>query len=312
MDLTPQKDLSYKPARMDFVLEKSEVDKETGMVYAVSRLDPRRYRESVTKDGERMYVDKYTRVGFTLEQVAAAMNPGVPVYELSPAIESSRKYAAERSSALEEELHGGEYIPPPEKPDEHRALLASDDHKQVAFLSVDIAGSTVLRQKSAERFDKSYGIFVRELATVVGQFRGSILKLTGDGFIAFVDHPAFTRLCDMTVDMGLSLLQVLHEGINPKLEEAGLPKFSVRIGADYGWVRIREITIPATSYQSTEVASDALNRAVKIQEACNVDEFRIGQCLYELVHVQWLERATLVSSSGEGLGVSAYDVYRMD
>jgi hypothetical protein len=69
--------------------------------------------------------------------------------------------------------------------------------------------------------------------------------------------------------------------------------------------------IPMTGFSSVEVASDALNRAVKIEEACKINEFRIGRSLYELIHVQWLERATEVEFDGTSVGLPSYQTYRM-
>ncbi len=296
--------------RADFVSEVISFDEETHIARFRMKPDPRRYDE-IEQDGETLYIDKYLKTAFTLDVMLGGFEPGLPSYALSSSIGSTAEYADERLNALEHEIDGGEYVPPKQKAIAHYTLAPGDIEKDLGFLSVDICGATALRKKNADAFDQAYGLFIRELGTVVGQFNGSILKTKGDGFIAYIDHPSFTNLCDAVIDMGLSILYVLHKSINPTLAKAGLPTFDVRIGADYGTAVIRQMNIPTTGFSSVEVASDALNRAVKIEEACETNEFRIGRSLYELIHVQWLERATEVEFDGASVGLPSYKTYRM-
>lgn len=310
MDSVIKQDAKQKPMRADFVSEVISFDDETRIAQFRMRPDPRRY-DTIEKDGETLYVDKYLKTAFTLDVMLGAFKPGLPSYALSSSIDSTAEYADERLNALEHEIDGGEYIPPKQKAVAHYILTPEDIQKDLGFISVDICGATALRKKKADDFDRAYELFIRELGTVVGQFNGSILKTKGDGFIAYIDHPSFTNLCDAVIDMGLSILYVLHKSVNLTLTKAGLPCFDVRIGADYGNALIRQMIIPTTGFTSIEVASDALNRAVKIEEACEANEFRIGRSLYELIHVQWLERATEITFDGASVGLPSYQTYRM-
>jgi class 3 adenylate cyclase len=299
-----------RPVRADFVSEVLRVDEATRVVTMRMLPDPRRYQE-IKRDGQTLYLDKYLGYAFSLEDLAAGNWNGLPCYSLSPSIEHSGDYAAARQSALEEEVDSGTYVPPDETARGHRNLEIDTEQRGVGFLSVDICGSTAMRKRDPVAFDRAFALFTRELGTVVGQFNGSILKMKGDGFIAFIDHPSFTRLCDNLVDLGLTLLVVLHGSINPALANMGIDPLHVRVGADYGEAVIKKITIPATGYETTEVASDALSRAVKIEEACAPNEFWIGRDLYELVHVGWLERGAQVEFDGNLVGLPGYPVYRM-
>jgi class 3 adenylate cyclase len=233
---------------------------------------------------------------------------GLPIFSLSPSIKSSRDYAKGRREHVTNELHGEDHSPPLEKASQHQELDGGN-LRDLTFLSVDICGSSAYRRGNAEGFEKAYTLLIRELGTLVGQFHGRLLKLTGDGFIAYIDHPSFTSQCDATIDLGLSLLVLVNDTINPSLQSIGINPISIRVGADYGEATIRTIVIPATNYQSIEVASDALNRAVKIEQSCQPNQFRIGRELYELVHVQWLERATETPFHGTSIGVPDYKVY---
>lgn len=275
--------------------------------------DPRRYRR-IERDGEEYYLDKFLDVLIpakeVLEECAEKMK-GIPVHALSSSIESAPTYAHSRRAAIQDELQGHPYSPPEEGAIQHQDYPQTPDTRWLVFLSVDICGGTALRRSEPAAFERAYDIFIRELGTLVGQFNGLILKTTGDGFIAYIDHPAFTQQCDNAVDLGLSFLVVLHESINPALMTCGLPTLSIRVGADYGEADVRRVTVPATGYSATEIASDALNRAVKIQEGAAENELWIGRTLYELLHVQWLERSEEVDFDLERLGTTSYTVYRV-
>ena len=310
MDKHKKLDGEHIPIRIDFIQEVVSYYEETKIASFRLLPDPRRYIES-ERDGETYYVDKYLKVAFALEDLVAGFRPGMPSYALSSTVGSTPEYAVDRLSALEHELEGGKYIPPKEKAIAHHELDAEGRDKQLAFLSVDICGATALRKSAPSAFDDAYDLFIRELGTIVGQFNGTMLKTKGDGFIAYIDHPSFTSLCDAVIDMGLSILFVLQRSINPALRKGRLPGFDVRIGADYGAAKLRKMSVPSTGFSSLEVASDALNRAVKIEESCSANEFRIGRCLYELIHVQWLERATEVEFDGASVGLPGYKSYRM-
>lgn len=299
--------------RMDFTMEVIRTDDDACAAYMAIVPDARRY-EVVEHEGEKFYLDKYLRHIISVEEMnssIARQMPGLPIYTLAPTIKSTTEYAAKRRATLMSDVSTGEYTPPVERAVPHRRFEEDSTSREVAFLSVDICGSSAQRRAAPEAFDHAYAIMLRELGTVVGQFNGTLLKPTGDGFIAVVDHPSFTSLCDATIDMGLSLLVVLRDSINPALEQAGHELLKIRVGADYGAAQIRQLEVPATGFSQPEVASDALNRAVKIEQSCGENEFRIGRRLYELAHVTWLQRAQEVTFDGASVGIPTYKVYQM-
>lgn len=299
---------------MDFTIEVIKSDELTRTIQFRAVPDARRY-DRIEKDGEAYYLDKYLRLLISEKLMlheGAKQLVGLPIYELSASIDSTPEYAAARKLALGAELKGGSYVLPSEAATPHRSIALDLTPRELVFLSVDICRGSALRYASRTKFDEAYRIFVRELGTVVGQFNGGIYKLTGDGFIAYIDHPAFTVRSDQAVDLGLSLLVMLRDSINPALMDADLPQFEIRIGADSGLATFRKIEVPMTGFSDTEVGSDALNRAVKIQESANPNEFRIGRDLYELIHVKWLERAREVSFDGCSIGAPEYRVYGVE
>ncbi len=300
--------------RMDFKIEAVRTDDKTQMVYCAIVPEPRRYT-TIEVDGEKYFLDKYLRHLISAEEMQRGIvqqMAGLPVFSLSPSIDSTPEYAARRRPTIVSDFRTGQYTPSVEQALPHRQLEDDPRSREIVFLSIDICGSTARRRSEPKGFDEAYKILLRELGAVVGQFNGAVWKPTGDGFIALVDFPAFTSQCDAAIDLGISLLVVLRDLVNPALEEIGLSPLKLRIGADYGTAEIHRLEVPATGFSKFDVASDALNRAVKIEKSCGENEFRIGYSLYELIHVQWLERAKEVPFDGASVGIPDYKVYEVN
>lgn len=295
---------------MDFSWEKVHLDDETKTVSFIAVPDPRRY-DTIEQDGETLYVDRYFGVAFGNEVFAqmAGQASGMPIHHAPRNISSAVDYAAARTSAVAKELETGEYVAPEPAPARHRPMENSEE-KITSFISIDICGSTALRRSDAINYDTSHKLFMQEMTAAVGQFHASIVKLTGDGLIAYIDGPTINTSADRALDLGSSVLGILHGGLNPALKSAGLPRLSVRIGADIGAACVRQFGSPATGFSQAEVVSDALNRAVKIQEIAGTNEFWVGDDLRRCQHVQWLERLTLVEPAPAAL--EQYPCYRLD
>jgi class 3 adenylate cyclase len=283
--------------RLDMVQTVHSIDEETRTVLLSLVPDPRRY-DRVEKEGGTWYFDRYFDFLLRLEDFVGPKMNGLPIYGSDRTIDSALDYAARR-----------EHQPPEEVARAHDSLAANDDEREMAFLSVDICGSTAYRRRDPKGFDRAYQILLQELGTAVGQFQGALLKATGDGFIAYVDGPGFNVLVDNAIDLGGSLIRILHDGINPAIEAHGLMPLAIRVGADFGPAVVREVRIAATGFVSLDITSDALNRAVKIEQSAEPNSFRIGYDLYRLAHVQWLERSHLVEFPGESVGIPEYKVF---
>lgn len=150
--------------RTDFVMEKRSFDPKTNIFQVSLKPDPRRYDR--VDDGENNgYIDKYLRIlipdDVMMRQCAEQMR-GLPIYALSPTINSTPEYAASRSEALRSELQTGSYVKPTEPAVPHRPLEMGAATKWLAFLSVDICGGTALRLANRKLFDEAYKIFKKE------------------------------------------------------------------------------------------------------------------------------------------------------
>lgn len=292
-----------KYIRVDFTSEFTHLDDDTHTFQAILRPDPRRYKE-ISKRGKTYYRDRYLGYQFDLEDLAN-MASETPIYYSPANIKNSIDYANLRASAIQKEVAGGEYEPPTELPDAHHDLSGTGS-ADFTFLSLDIVNSTKTRVKYSSKYDEVVEILFREMGTMVGHFHATIFKPTGDGFICYLDHPSVNCQSDNAVDLGDSLLRVLR-GVNNAMPE-GYPKLSVRIGAERGRAEVKRLVIPLTGFDRPDILSDALNRAVKIQEKAPTNTFVIGQMLYESIHVQWLQRTSRTRFRID-VGLKGYKTY---
>jgi class 3 adenylate cyclase len=297
--------------RMDFVWDILSTDELTHTFWAVAKPDPRRY-ETIKRNDGFYYRDKYLDLWVSQETLYASLSrtPGVPIYSDPPTIKSTIDYAASRRTAIEGQLESGVFVAPTSKADQHHQLAGIHPSKDMTFLSVDICGSTKLRVKDAKSYDRAYSIFFQELGTVVGQFHGTILTSTGDGFIVYIDSPSINVQSDNAIDMGLTFIAVLERAVNPALNAEGLPSISIRVGADHGTAVVSELQVPTTGFSEKVIRSDALNRCAKIQSKAKPGQLLIGRELYERIHVQWLERCKEENFDiAETLGFDIYQIY---
>jgi class 3 adenylate cyclase len=137
------------------------------------------------------------------------------------------------------------------------------------------------------------------------------LKFTGDGFIAYIDYPAFTVQADTAISLGKALVYHLVNCINPAITANGLTELSIRVGIEFGLARAKTFSVQATGKSQTDFISDALNFAVKIQESCEVNEVRLGQCLRDLLHESHLKQLTQVNYDSSDTGEDDYRVYSL-
>ena len=297
---------SRQYVRADLLSEVVSSDENSHIVRVKLTPDPRRY-EIFEKDGKQYWRDKFLGAVFGWEAITqmAATVPGAPLFYSAAMIGDAVEYAARRRETIRRELSEGSYEPPSEVCDPHQALPHDPTEIEATFLSVDVVNSTETRAKNTEKYDEVIDVLFREMGTAVGYFHGSVLKLTGDGFVCFLD-PSVNSQFDDAIGLGLTFLRILN-AVNAATSEAH-PKLSVRVGAEHGQAKGKDFRVPATGYNQFEVVSDALNRAAKIQQSAPANSFVIGRALYERIHVQWLERASEIEL-GIDVGSDDYRTY---
>lgn len=298
--------------RIDFATTVVSADEETRVVRFMSHPDPRRYEMSEV-DGKVQWRDKFLGYVFGSEILhdMAAQAPGLPLSHTSARIEKAEDYAAERHQALVGEHSGHGYMPPKSSPAKGSPLAAATADRPLTFVSVDIVGSTALRAHHGERYDEARRVFLRELALTFGQFNGTILKMTGDGFIGYFDQHSINAQADACPDCCLSLLSVLQNAVNLAGAMHDIPELKIRIGADHGPASVGSISVPEIGFTETDIVSDAINRAVKLQEAAPTNGILIGRELYTKLHVNWLLRCE-AQDKLSGFMPEPYQVYRVE
>lgn len=292
--------------RFDLVLEKQVLDEESRTFRAIVKPHPDRYKKL---EGEKnLFFDKYLNELIPFEEFAEQI-AGLPIFASDRTIDSTEEYATIRRAAISREVSGGVHEPPINISQSSKPLSIASVEKRLGFISIDIVGSTALRLEDSAKFDRSLEFFVKEIGNLAAVMGASVLKTTGDGLILFVDHPSFNVQTDTVNDFICSIIPFNSLSLSPALLEADLLAFSLRVGADYGPAIVKEQVVPATGFRQLDVASDALNRAVKIERTASVNEVRVGWHLYRLSHVQWLKSAEEIDTTGMALGT--YRVFKL-
>ena len=146
MEKGHEKIKSKVPLRMDFEFEKVKIDEENGIVMGMMVPHPDRYKE-IEKDGESYLLDIYLSHLIPKDEMLAScaeQMKGLPIFALSPSVDSTSEYAENRKDDLKTEFANGEYIPPTEKAKPHQDLIIPNEERLIAFISVDICSSSCL------------------------------------------------------------------------------------------------------------------------------------------------------------------------
>ncbi len=152
--------------------------------------------------------------------------------------------------------------------------------KSMIVMYVDLVGSTQLvldlPQKQLAIIISS---FAQEMAYVIKQHSGFILKFVGDAVIGYFVQSENNTPADNSVSCAESMLRVVQTGINPILQQYDFPDLAIKIGIDFG-----ENTIIRYGDNEKESHVDLLgpsmNMAAKIQGHAQPDQILIGDEVY--------------------------------
>ncbi len=181
-------------------------------------------------------------------------------------------------------------------------------------LHVDLVGSTKLAMKlPLDRLTMIIQAFNQEMSIIVKAFGGYILKYVGDAVLAFFVLPGHRSeaeiACINAVNCGKYMLRIVHEAINPILDQYDYPEINLRIGVDIGenaiiqsgWdihpdIRNRRKNnknINITNYHKKrhllvkkpvyDVLSYTISIAVKMTALANPNHLVIGEPAYNLL-----------------------------
>ena len=152
----------------------------------------------------------------------------------------------------------------------------------MAVLYVDLVGSTTMTlEMPAEKIAIIISSFSQEMATVIRQHNGFVLKFVGDAVIGyFVSGNDRLSATDNAVTCAKSMITVIQKGINPILNQYDYPDLMVKIGVDSG----QNIVVRYGSdieHSHVDLMGPAMNIAAKIQHMAKPDQILIGNDVFQ-------------------------------
>ncbi len=144
---------------------------------------------------------------------------------------------------------------------------------------VDIVGSTkTVARLPANKSSRYYEIFLNNMAKVVRQYNGQVLKTMGDSLLFYFPDTSFSERkfgflsC---LECGLKMIDT-HDKLKKLLAEEMLPPIDFRISFDYG-----NVTMMRTTEWAVDLVGPTINTCAKINRMCPVNGMVVGSDLYE-------------------------------
>ena len=155
----------------------------------------------------------------------------------------------------------------------------------IIALYVDLVGSTTMTlELPAEKLATIISSFSQEMASVIRQHKGLVLKFVGDAVIGYFNAEDNTLLVsDNAVNCAKSMMTVIEKGINPILNQYDYPDLMVKIGVDYG----QSIVVRYGSNETTshvDLMGPVMNISSKIQGRAKPNQILIGQDVFQRIH----------------------------
>jgi adenylate cyclase len=190
-------------------------------------------------------------------------------------------------AAIVQRLEGNEEAPGFEDKSEQFLESLACDRLEFVIASVDVVGSTRLATTLAqEKYARLISTVLSELGEIIPKFHGYVLKYTGDGLIAYFPSPSFITMNDLALDCVLTMRGLVHNGINPLLEQRNYPVIDIRMGIDSGEAYVVTVGSPETK-KHMDVIGGVVSLACKIQGLAKPGEICMGETTERNLHVAW-------------------------
>jgi len=150
---------------------------------------------------------------------------------------------------------------------------------------VDLVGSTTMAlEMPSEKIAIIMSSFAQEMAAVIRQHHGFVLKFVGDAVIGyFVAEGNSLITADNAVNCAKSMITVIQKGINPILNQYDYPDLMVKIGVDFGQnIVVRYGSDEKNSH--VDLMGSAMNIAAKIQNMAKPNQILIGSDVCKRIH----------------------------
>jgi len=147
-------------------------------------------------------------------------------------------------------------------------------------LYVDLVGSTQMSSElDPEIFNTLIRIFSQEMAYVIEQYDGYVLKFVGDAVLGYFFSTTQNKMANRVVDCAKTMHKVIDHAINPILEQKSFPKLNVKISIDFGNCSI--VRYGSNKNQAhIDLIGLTLNLAAKMQQITKPGHTSIGEYVY--------------------------------
>jgi class 3 adenylate cyclase len=155
----------------------------------------------------------------------------------------------------------------------------------MVVLYVDLVGSTTMTlEMPAEKIAIIISSFSQEMAAVIRQHHGYVLKFVGDAVIGYFTAEGNTLLAaDNAVNCAKSMISIIQKGINPILNQYDYPDLMVKVGVDFGQnIVVRYGADLENSH--VDLMGPAMNIASKIQNMAKPNQILIGNDVFQRIH----------------------------
>jgi class 3 adenylate cyclase len=155
----------------------------------------------------------------------------------------------------------------------------------MVVLYVDLVGSTTMTlEMPAEKIAIIISSFSQEMAAVIRQHHGYVLKFVGDAVIGYFTAEGNTLLAaDNAVNCAKSMISIIQKGINPILNQYDYPDLMVKVGVDFGQnIVVRYGADIENSH--VDLMGPAMNIASKIQNMAKPNQILIGNDVFQRIH----------------------------
>ena len=179
---------------------------------------------------------------------------------------------------------GYEYNPTTDESEKFLRDLVSSRVNMIV-LYVDLVGSTdITLSLPEEKVAIIISSFAQEMAEVIRQHDGYVLKFVGDAVIGYFIAEALPLLAaDNAVNCAKTMVTLVEKGLNPILNQYDYPELKIKIGMDFGKnIIVRYGSDKEKSH--VDILGPAMNIASKIQHVAEPNQILIGEDVYTRIH----------------------------
>ncbi len=144
---------------------------------------------------------------------------------------------------------------------------------------IDMVNSTkIVARLPPNKSSRYYEIFLNNMAKVVRQYNGQVLKTMGDSLLFYFPDTSFSERkfgflsC---LECGLKMIDT-HDKLKKLLSEEMLPPIDFRISFDYG-----NVTMMRNTEWAVDLVGPTINTCAKINRLCPDNGMVVGSDLYE-------------------------------